>query len=1120
MKNRKTLLFKSALCLLLCISMLVGTTFAWFTDKVVSGKNTIAAGNLDVELYHSNAAVQNEQVKTDTLLFKDLQGNPILWEPGVVSYENLRVTNAGDLALSYQLAMETAKENFVVYPDGTQYGLSQILKVGIVEGGITATDRAGVVASVADANWTTLTDFIQNGTLTPAGKGVSEKTWGVVVYWQPGENDNLWNLNNGKQLNEGETLSIELGVKLTATQEPFENDSFDKNYDAQRPIPNMNVTVVTPVVDKVAADKVVAPVTVADAASGVTAQIPEGVALNAGATEVTLSVKTMESSNANIKVEKSETKVSLDVHIEGVDENNNVPMLITLENYLPIGLNTTSVKMYHVEDDSPVEMTLVTDPINHNEFSYDPATGTLVLCVASFSEYVSVTDDHNLWKGTLNTDWYNTTDTVFTLTTAEQLAGFGAIVDGTAEGIAADTFAGKTVYLGKDIDLGGEISFNPIGYGYANNDGKPFSGTFDGNGHHIHSLKQDGGELGLSYCTAGGGLFASVANGTIKNLCIGHARIRMECVDMGVLVGYSQGNCTYENIEIIDCQIANYQRYTGGLVGEVSAYNGAGNHTFNNIHIDPTTVIGSLWGDFDCSVGGVIGGKWDETGVVRVNMRDCIIACKLDVYNDVTAAYQWHAYRRAGWLIGNSEEPTADGKNAYTATASYLTCSNVKVYYQDWVNYMYCEFTNDNNPGKGYPWVRVDVGYNNPAYSNPRYGFPKDNNGAEVTNGIHYHKEGDAHQQVIPFCQLYGGGQGVYGGGALDYVSTHAGVEIIKLAYVIEYMDGTEVLDVEYVSVAQSASNYPLDKPPIDGYQWIDKEGNPITAIPAGTKTNQIVILDDPDKLIAYFVDRDGTVIYQETFTKGQTALKGNIPNPPAIPGYYAQWEPYTLKEKTESFVVQPLYTLAENMGIIDQNTPLIGSGGVFEMLAQGKDVVMVQDLVDKQGNASSQVCCVVASTNPQDTTARLNLNGQTLDFTFGSNGNKDWRIFDIKDGRSLDIFGGLEHDGILRMELTALNGNTDASIFDIEGTGKLVLERGVTVELVYDDDFENRVYVFRAGSPGQTLERIPLAQVNAYPGLTITKTTEGGTTTVRIVVTATTIIEEGTIPQTTVPLT
>ena len=57
MKRKNTTrnaLFTSIISLLLCVSMLVGTTFAWFTDEVKSGRNMIAAGNLDVELYHSD----------------------------------------------------------------------------------------------------------------------------------------------------------------------------------------------------------------------------------------------------------------------------------------------------------------------------------------------------------------------------------------------------------------------------------------------------------------------------------------------------------------------------------------------------------------------------------------------------------------------------------------------------------------------------------------------------------------------------------------------------------------------------------------------------------------------------------------------------------------------------------------------------------------------------------------------------------------------------------------------------------------------------------------------------------------------------------------------------------
>ncbi len=67
------------------------------------------------------------------------------------------------------------------------------------------------------------------------------------------------------------------------------------------------------------------------------------------------------------------------------------------------------------------------------------------------------------WDGmTIDTSWYNTTDTEFTLTTAAQLAGLAAIVNGKATGIAADDFDGKTIKLGADVDLGG-YDWTPIG---------------------------------------------------------------------------------------------------------------------------------------------------------------------------------------------------------------------------------------------------------------------------------------------------------------------------------------------------------------------------------------------------------------------------------------------------------------------------------------------------------------------------------------------------------------------------------------------------------------------------------------------------------------------------------
>ena len=359
----------------------------------------------------------------------------------------------------------------------------------------------------------------------------------------------------------------------------------------------------------------------------------------------------------------------------------------------------------------------------------------------------------DVWDGTADTSWYNDTDTEFTLATAEQFAGFAELVDG------GNTFAGKTLKLDSDLDLnlvddqGDRVSFDPIGYGYD----VVFKGTFDGQGHTISNLYQNGWALGYDYSTEGGGLFASVVDATIKNVNIDGAEVVMECIDMGVLVGYSYGNCTYENISVSNSSVANYQRYTGGVVGEVN-----GTQVFKNVDVT-NTVIGSMWGDFDASVGGIVGGKW---GDAKLTFIDCDVECRLDVYNDVVSAARWYAYRRAGMLIGNTEESVnVNGTNV--ATASFLTAENCTVTYGDWVNYTYCQFS-----AMPYPYVRVEAGEHSDVYTNPRYDRAKDANGNDVVDANHVHNDGEDHHMLLKFDQLFGGAVGVYGG------TTHDGVTV------------------------------------------------------------------------------------------------------------------------------------------------------------------------------------------------------------------------------------------------------------------------------------------------------------------------------------------------------
>lgn len=209
-------LFTSILSLLLCVSMLVGTTFAWFTDEVVSGMNTIQAGNLDVELYAGNT-----QVKADTELFV-----ADLWEPGMVVYENLQVRNVGTLALKYQMTLNVFEENNL---DG--HKLSEVVKIAVVDEIADGATRQEVLAAAkASDNVGTLGNFFVKGELE-AGKNSDVET--IVVFWEPNSNevDNLYNANNGKITSDGKPLHITFGVNLVATQKMSEFDSFGNDYD-------------------------------------------------------------------------------------------------------------------------------------------------------------------------------------------------------------------------------------------------------------------------------------------------------------------------------------------------------------------------------------------------------------------------------------------------------------------------------------------------------------------------------------------------------------------------------------------------------------------------------------------------------------------------------------------------------------------------------------------------------------------------------------------------------------------------------------------------------------------------------------------------------------------------
>ena len=106
MKNfsSKKALFLSVISMVICVSMLIGSTFAWFTDSATANVNTIQAGNLDVELVKADGSPL-----TTALGWVKAEGHEneaVLWEPGCTySLEGFKIRNAGNLALKYKVVI-------------------------------------------------------------------------------------------------------------------------------------------------------------------------------------------------------------------------------------------------------------------------------------------------------------------------------------------------------------------------------------------------------------------------------------------------------------------------------------------------------------------------------------------------------------------------------------------------------------------------------------------------------------------------------------------------------------------------------------------------------------------------------------------------------------------------------------------------------------------------------------------------------------------------------------------------------------------------------------------------------------------------------------------------------
>ena len=213
-KSTKRALLMSALSLLMCVSMLIGSTFAWFTDSVTSAGNIIKSGTLDVtmEWFDGTKAVP----AADSADWIDASTGAIfkseLWEPGYTEVRHIKIANVGTLALKYQLN---------ILANGDVSELADVIDVYYVDPAVQVTDRT---ALTDDAYIGTLTDVLANISTSASGNLLAGENHTITLALKMKE--------SAGNYYQDMAIGSDFSIQLLATQYTFESDSFDDQYDA------------------------------------------------------------------------------------------------------------------------------------------------------------------------------------------------------------------------------------------------------------------------------------------------------------------------------------------------------------------------------------------------------------------------------------------------------------------------------------------------------------------------------------------------------------------------------------------------------------------------------------------------------------------------------------------------------------------------------------------------------------------------------------------------------------------------------------------------------------------------------------------------------------------------
>jgi predicted ribosomally synthesized peptide with SipW-like signal peptide len=496
-KSTKRALLGSVVAMVLCLAMLVGATFAWFTDTASTNVNKIQAGNLDVVLEMQNADgkwVSAEGKTLDFVKAADAKGEAILWEPGC-TYElpALRIRNNGNLALKYQVIIT---------------GINGSAKLN------TAID------------WT-----------------IGDVAMGAEQHLAAGESNAFTIKGHMKESagNEYMNESIDgIAITVVATQNTVESDSFGKDYDADAEYPVVAVANVNTNGDTVLKDK--------EEDHTIQVTVPAG-ALDEGVQSLKLEV-VKSATPAGVEVASTESSQSYEVTMK--DQSGNAVStngtLMTVE--MNVGKNRTALKLYHDGEKMTKDSGTLTDAADH--YVYDAATGYVTMKVSHFSPFTAVFA-RDYWTDHAADGYATPVDTankVVTVASAEELALFAKEV--TDDG---KNYSGYTLNLTNDADLG-EYLWKPIN-GYNRLSGI----VVNGNGHTIRNMKVRGCTNSSVYGAGfigdinGAITIQDIAFDGADVFFVNYAKPQFAGNVGGVVLGYTYGTTLFENVSVTNSSI-------------------------------------------------------------------------------------------------------------------------------------------------------------------------------------------------------------------------------------------------------------------------------------------------------------------------------------------------------------------------------------------------------------------------------------------------------------------------------------------------------------------------------------------------------------------------------------